>query len=425
MNGSYLVVKISTRLAFCILFSYMSMHVKGQTCGSTNLAAGRPMTGTSAASYENASVLVDGDLNTHFWPSDRSTDQWAYVQLASSVTICRVVVKWKEYHQGAFKIQVTNSNPSGGSVTWTDVATVTSNNSPTVVNGTAINDLSIANNYGTNQYVRLLLLAPLNNVQPVELEVYALLVNVHPTVSMTSPANNATYREGNTVMLGANAADSDGSIRKVEFYNGSTKVGEDSTAPYRYYWPNIATGNYTVKAVAYDNQNDSTHSASVNFTVNASGWTLNGNTGILPDSQFLGTIDNNPVVIRTGNVERARLDSTGTLYINTTGLQSADESVKLAVKGTILAKKLTVTQLNWADYVFAKDYKLMPLKQVQSYIDKNGHLPGVPSTETIGEKGLDVGNGQAILLQKIEELTLYILQQQKEIDELKKKLHKK
>jgi hypothetical protein len=406
---------------------YLAVNISlAQTCGSTNLAAGRPVTATAAQSYEAGDKLVDGNNGTYFWPSTRNVDQTAYVQLASSVTVCRVVVKWLEYHQGAFKIQVTNSNPSGGGVTWTDIATITSNNSPSVAGGIATNDLSIPNNYGTNQYVRLVLLAPLGNVQPVDLQVYASLSNVHPTVSITGPANNATYREGNTVMLAANAADSDGSIKKVEFYHDGIKLGEDTAAPYRYYWPNIATGNYTIKAVAYDNQNDTTHSANINFVVNANGWGLTGNTGILPDSQFLGTTDNSALVIRTGNTERARVDTNGVLLVNTTELQQGtDESVKLAVKGTILTKKLTVTQLNWADYVFEKSYKLMPLKDVQSFIDKNGHLPGVPSTEVIQQKGLDVGNGQAMLLQKIEELTLYILQQQKEIDQLKKQLKKK
>ncbi len=135
------------------------------------------------------------------------------------------------------------------------------------------------------------------------------------------------------------------------------------------------------------------------------------------------------MIFRIGNTERARLDSTGTLLINTTTLQGADSTTRLAVKGSILAKNLRITQLNWADYVFGNDYKLMPINKVGKYIAENKHLPGIPTTATITKEGLDVGRGQSMLLRKVEELTLYLLQQnkrleqqQKEINALKKQL---
>ncbi len=91
------------------------------------------------------------------------------------------------------------------------------------------------------------------------------------------------------------------------------------------------------------------------------------------------------------------------------------EKVRVAVKGTT----------SWADHVFAPEYKLMPLKELQTYISKNKHLPEIPSAQEVIKDGVDLGTMDAKLLQKIEELTLYVIQQQKEIEELKQKIEEK
>ncbi len=75
---------------------------------------------------------------------------------------------------------------------------------------------------------------------------------------------------------------------------------------------------------------------------------------------------------------------------------------------------------DWSDYVFADNYELRSLSEVATFIDKNNHLPGVPSAEEVVESGIDMAKMDATLLQKIEELTLYILQQEKRIAELEK-----
>lgn len=95
---------------------------------------------------------------------------------------------------------------------------------------------------------------------------------------------------------------------------------------------------------------------------------------------------------------------------------------KLAVKGTIGAKKVVVTQNNWADYVFEDSYKLPTLKEVEEFIKKHKHLPDVASAKEIEKEGLDVGENQAVLLKKIEELTLYLIDMQKQIDSQKKEI---
>jgi len=93
--------------------------------------------------------------------------------------------------------------------------------------------------------------------------------------------------------------------------------------------------------------------------------------------------------------------------------------------GEVWARKVTVTLAVIPDYVFAKNYNLMPLTDVEKYINENKHLPNIKSAEEYQkEPGVDIGEMQAKLLEKVEELTLYIIQQQKQIDELTLKLAK-
>ncbi|WP_051398129.1 cellulase family glycosylhydrolase [Runella limosa] len=95
--------------------------------------------------------------------------------------------------------------------------------------------------------------------------------NQLPTVSLTAPANGTTFTTPATITISANAADSDGSVAKVEFYNGSTKLGEDTSAPYSFDWSNVASGAYTLSVKATDNQNAVTTSGSVTVYVNTPG----------------------------------------------------------------------------------------------------------------------------------------------------------
>ncbi len=91
---------------------------------------------------------------------------------------------------------------------------------------------------------------------------------------------------------------------------------------------------------------------------------------------------------------------------------------RLAVDGTIKAREVVVEN-NWSDFVFADDYNLRPLEEVEAFIKANKHLPDIPSERDVQENGVSLGDTQAKLLQKIEELTLYMIQQKKELDALK------
>lgn len=95
---------------------------------------------------------------------------------------------------------------------------------------------------------------------------------------------------------------------------------------------------------------------------------------------------------------------------------------KLAVEGIIGARRIKVLSGAWADYVFDSAYQLRPLAKVEQYIQQNKHLPDVPTAAAVAKDGVDVGDTQVMLLKKIEELTLYIIEQNKKQEALTKQV---
>ncbi len=111
--------------------------------------------------------------------------------------------------------------------------------------------------------------------------------------------------------------------------------------------------------------------------------------------------------------------------VNTDGKGTFEGDYNLYVGRGILTEKVKVAlrdSEDWADYVFKDDYHLLTLSEVESYIKEKGHLPNVPSAEEIVNSGINVAEMDAKLMEKIEELTLYAIQMQKELDELRKSL---
>ncbi len=106
------------------------------------------------------------------------------------------------------------------------------------------------------------------------------------------------------------------------------------------------------------------------------------------------------------------ISPTGNVGIGTTSPEN-----KLDVNGTVRAKEIIV-ESNWSDFVFEDDYQLKSLTEVEEHINQHGHLPDVPSAQTIQSEGLSVGASQTIMMQKIEELTLYVIELKKQNDSL-------
>ena len=92
------------------------------------------------------------------------------------------------------------------------------------------------------------------------------------------------------------------------------------------------------------------------------------------------------------------------------------------IDGPVYAREVIVTMDPFPDYVFSTGYNLKPLSEVEGYINKNKHLPGIPSADEVKEKGLSLGEMQAKLLEKIEEMTLYMIELKKENNELKERI---
>ncbi|HNS17390.1 MAG TPA: hypothetical protein PKI34_06185 [Bacteroidales bacterium] len=113
------------------------------------------------------------------------------------------------------------------------------------------------------------------------------------------------------------------------------------------------------------------------------------------------------------------------LYINGSGnigIGEVNPSSKLAVNGSITCKEVEVKETGWSDFVFDEGYDLPSLTELDQYIQQHGRLPGVPSAEEVRSNGIKLGQMDAILLQKIEELTLYLIELQKENEALKARI---
>lgn len=138
--------------------------------------------------------------------------------------------------------------------------------------------------------------------------------------------------------------------------------------------------------------------------------------------------------LRTGVPDNAFIENdnlgTSALFINAsqqviignTAATSIGATTKLAVEGLIASREVQVLApgVSWPDYVFLKAYELRPLSEVERYIQTNGHLPEVPAAAEVEQNGHRLGEMDAILLKKIEELTLYLIEQNKRMEALEK-----
>ena len=151
----------------------------------------------------------------------------------------------------------------------------------------------------------------------------------------------------------------------------------------------------------------------VRFKTNTSGYyfdkTITLSTGhlISPRKLSFSTNTTNPcmTILTSGNV----------------GIGTLSPKYKLDVNGTIRAKEIIVSTTG-ADFVFADDYQLRPLSEVKAFIEENKHLPEIKSAREMQEEGVSVSELQTQLLQKIEELTLYLIQQEQTIQELRQEV---
>jgi hypothetical protein len=133
----------------------------------------------------------------------------------------------------------------------------------------------------------------------------------------------------------------------------------------------------------------------------------------------VGTITAQPLVFGTNNVERLRVGSNGNVLIGKTS--QINTGYILDVNGSARATSVVVNTTG-ADYVFDSAYSLPSLEKIEKFIGEHHHLPGIAPAEEMQKQGVDLGDNQTRLLAKIEELTLYVINQQKQMDVLQKRL---
>jgi hypothetical protein len=135
---------------------------------------------------------------------------------------------------------------------------------------------------------------------------------------------------------------------------------------------------------------------------------------------------------RGGNVgigitnPKEKLHVNGKAIFGTAGIETGTHTnYAVAVNGKLVATEVIVTMDGWPDYVFEENYNLPTLNEVETHIKAKKHLPGIPSANEVITNGANIGEVQVKLLQKIEELTLYLIEQDKKIQELQNQINNK
>ncbi|WP_422080335.1 fibronectin type III domain-containing protein [Ulvibacterium sp.] len=214
------------------------------------------------------------------------------------------------------------------------------------------------------------------------------------TQAPTAPTLASTGHTDSTADLSWSGSTDDTAVTGYKiFKDGALEVTLGNVSTYQVTGLTAGT-NYNFTATALDAAgNESTASNAVSVTTYSSG----GGGGTVWNSS------GNDINYTIGNV------GIGTTTIGTW---------KLAVGGRIRAEEVNV-ETGWADYVFTEGYDLPTLEEVERHIQEKGHLINIPSAKEVEANGIEIGEMNKLLLEKIEELTLYILQQQKQIEQLK------
>lgn len=151
-------------------------------------------------------------------------------------------------------------------------------------------------------------------------------------------------------------------------------------------------------------------------------WILGGNTGInFPNS--IGTCSKLDLILKTNDTSRVLIKSDGRLFFGKlkTDTSHPHSNSFMQIDGKVACKELVVIDPNkWSDFVFDINYPLLPLKELEAYYLRFKHLPEVPTTVDVKKNGINIAEMDAVLLQKIEELTLYMVELNKRIDTLEK-----
>ncbi|MHC0446360.1 hypothetical protein ACWA1F_13200 [Flavobacterium sp. 3-218] len=140
--------------------------------------------------------------------------------------------------------------------------------------------------------------------------------------------------------------------------------------------------------------------------------------GVLTDSNAVNTIKTSTVISAIETITSPFGRHYISIMQDRVGIGTNTPDSALAVNGTIHSKEVKVDMNGWSDFVFKKDYKLPTIDEVQKHINEKGHLVNIPSEEDVLKNGINLGEMNSKLLQKIEELTLYVIDLNKKVNDL-------
>ena len=149
-----------------------------------------------------------------------------------------------------------------------------------------------------------------------------------------------------------------------------------------------------------------------------------------PDTKIIEVMNTatgrSPIVLRADGQMDLDNGVTNTFHFGTNGMFSINNGTQktfvVEASGLTRARKIKVDADVWADYVFEPDYQLMPLSDVESFLKEHRHLPSIPSEKVMKEEGIDLAEMNVKMMEKIEELTLYLIEQNKELEKVKAEL---
>ena len=168
----------------------------------------------------------------------------------------------------------------------------------------------------------------------------------------------------------------------------------------------------------------------INFPNQTGGWSRaftlsNENENLYFGLGAYGYVNNGVTSFERGWIGKDYNDSYMNFLANgNVGIGTLTPSEKLSVNGKIRAKEIKVETANWPDYVFSDNYQPKSLPELEQFIKKNKHLPEVPSAQELEQNGVELGEMNKILLKKIEELTLHLIEKDKAIQELYKRVER-
>ena len=225
------------------------------------------VTASSTQSPNNPNLIIDGnDQSTRWGAADGTLPQWIKIDLGSVCSIGGYETYWLDFATRYYKYKIELSDDDN---TYTMSVDKTGN----TFKGVGY-DRTNSLFDRTGRYIKLTVTGTSGgwaSLYEMKVSGISSSTNPAPSVSITAPANGATYTAPASVTINATASDSNGSVTKVDFYQGTTLLGTDTSSPYSYSWTGVAAGTYSLTAKATDNGGAVTTSGAVSITVNPAG----------------------------------------------------------------------------------------------------------------------------------------------------------